>query len=57
MENDKVALLNQLIQNFDNNIKILDFYLSTESFYDASQTDSNIVKVNQRLADASSIVN
>ncbi len=56
MEIDKMALLQKHFSNFDKHMKLVDFLCETETFYDLAQSDTNITKMNQRLADASALV-
>lgn len=55
--NDKVLKFEQLLDEFDQTLKIIDYYLETEFFYNYDETNKNIKKIMNLLADCSRIVN
>jgi hypothetical protein len=55
-EDESVSRLEKLIDEFDQNIKIVDFYIDTENYYDKETTKRNINKINNLFSDSSRIV-
>jgi hypothetical protein len=55
--NESVSKLNKMIDEFDQNLKIIDYYLETESFYNFENTSRNVRKITNFLAECSRIVN
>jgi hypothetical protein len=53
---ESVNRLEYLITSYDQNIKIIDFLITTESFYDLELTQKNIMKIVKLLADSSRTV-
>jgi hypothetical protein len=50
------ATFEKLVDEFDHNMRIVDFFIETESFYDLELTLKNLKKVSIILSDSSAIV-
>jgi hypothetical protein len=50
------ATFERLVDEFDRNMKIVDFYVDTESFFDLELSLKNLKKVSIILSDSSAIV-
>jgi hypothetical protein len=55
-DNDKALRFEQLLDEFDQTLKIVDYYLETEFFYNYDYTNKNIKKIMNLLSDCSRIV-
>ena len=53
---ESVAKLERMIDEYDRNIKIINFHLENESFYDLKLSGENINKITNILSDSSRIV-
>jgi hypothetical protein len=53
---ESIAKLEKMIEDFDQNLKIIDFNIETETYYDAHASARNIKSINNLLADSSMIV-
>ena len=53
---DDEATFEKLADEFDHNMKIAEFFIETESFYDLELTLQNLKKVSMILSDSSGIV-
>jgi len=53
---DSVSKLEKYIEDFDKNIKIIDFYLQTETLYDINKSKRNIKNLIDILEDCSRYV-
>lgn len=50
------ATFERLVDEFDRNMKIVEFYMETESFFDLELSIKNLKKVSIILSDSSAIV-
>jgi hypothetical protein len=50
------ATFEKLVDEFDHNMRIVDFFIETESFYNVELTLKNLKKVSIILSDSSAIV-
>jgi hypothetical protein len=53
LPNESVAKLEKLVDEFDKDIKIIDFYVNIETFYDLRNSANNIKYMTNLLADCS----
>jgi len=49
-------LIEKMLNNYDNNIKLINFYIDMEIYFNPSETQKNINKINSLLAESSRIV-
>ncbi len=49
-------LIEKMLNNYDNNIKLINFYIDMEIYFNPSETLKNINKTNSLLAECSRIV-
>ena len=49
--------IEKMLNNYDNNIKLINFYIDMEIYFNPSETLKNINKINSLLAESSRIVN
>jgi hypothetical protein len=56
LPHESVAKLEKLIDDFDKNLKIIEFHIETEPFYSLDSAAKNMKKITNLLADNSRIV-
>jgi hypothetical protein len=56
LPDDSISKLERMVEEFDQNMKIIDFYIDTENYFDLNLTNKNITKMNNLLADSSRMV-
>ena len=56
LPDDSVARIEKHMDDFDNNIKIVNFYLETETLYTLEFASKNLKKITNLLAECSRIV-